>query len=59
MGKRSGVCRVMAWKPEGKRPHGKHRYRWEDNIKIHLQEVGCVVLTGLSWLRIETGSGHL
>jgi hypothetical protein len=33
--------------------------RWEDNIKIALQEVGCGVWTGLGWLRIETGGGHL
>jgi hypothetical protein len=37
MGKRSAVFRVMAGKPEGKRPLGKPRYRWEDNIKIDLQ----------------------
>ena len=28
-------------KPEGKRPLGRHRRRWEDNIKVDLQEVGC------------------
>jgi len=28
-------------KPEGKRPHRRHRLRWEDNIKVDLQEVGC------------------
>jgi hypothetical protein len=36
------------------------RHRWEDNIKMDLQEVGCGgVCTGLSQLRIETGGGHL
>ena len=31
---------VLVGKPEGKRPHGRHRCRWEDNIKMDLQEVG-------------------
>ena len=46
-------------KPEGKRPLGRPRRRWQDNIKMDLQEVGGVVRTGLSWLRIGTGGGHL
>jgi len=41
MGERRGVCRVLMWKPEGKRPLGRPRRRWEDNIKMDLQEVGC------------------
>jgi hypothetical protein len=32
---------------------------WEDNIKMDLQEVDVAVWTGLSWLKIETGGGHL
>ena len=36
-----GVYRVLVGKPEGKRPLGRPRGRWEDNIKINLQEVGC------------------
>ena len=40
-GDRRGVCRVLVGKPEGKRPLGRPRRRWEDNIKIDLQEVGC------------------
>jgi len=42
-------------KPEGNRPRG----RWEDTIKMDLQEVGCGVSTGSSWLGIGTGGGHL
>jgi hypothetical protein len=57
MGEGRGVYRVLVGKPEGKRPLGKPRRRWEDNIKMDLQEVG--VWTGLDWLRIETGGGHL
>jgi len=41
MGDRRGVYRVLVGKPEGKRPHGRPRSRWEDNIKMNLQEVGC------------------
>ena len=59
MGERSVACRVLVVKLEGKRPLGRPRRRWEDNIKIYLQEVGCGVWTGLSWLRIGTGGGHL
>jgi len=46
-------------KLESNRPLGIHRVRWEDNIKMDLQEVGCGVWTGLSWLRIGTDGGHL
>jgi hypothetical protein len=46
-------------KPEGKQPLGRPRHRWEDNIKMDLQEVGCEVWTELSWLRIGTGGGHM
>jgi len=41
MGERRGVYRVLVGKPEGKRPLGRPRRRWEDNIKMNLQEVGC------------------
>jgi hypothetical protein len=41
MGKRRGVYRILVGKPEGKRPLGKHKYGWEGNIKMALQEVGC------------------
>jgi hypothetical protein len=39
MGKCRGVYRVLLRKPEGKRQLGRHRFRWEDNIKIELQKV--------------------
>jgi hypothetical protein len=54
-----GVHRVLMGKPEGKRPLERPRRRWENNIKIDLQEVGGVVGTGWSWLRIWTDGGHL
>jgi hypothetical protein len=39
VGERRGVYRVLVGKPEGKIPPGKHRRKWEDNIKLDLQEV--------------------
>jgi hypothetical protein len=42
MGEERGVHRVLVGKPEGKRPLGRPRRRWEDNIKIDVQEVGGV-----------------
>jgi hypothetical protein len=56
---RRGLYRVLVGKYEGKRPLGRTRRRWEDNIKMGLQEVGWGTWTGLSWLRIGTGSGLL
>jgi hypothetical protein len=41
MGERRAVYRVLVGKPEGKRPIGRLMRRWEDNIKMDLQEVGC------------------
>jgi hypothetical protein len=41
MGEGRGVYRVLVGKPEGKRPLGRPRSTWEDNIRMDLQEVGC------------------
>jgi hypothetical protein len=41
MGEKRGAYRVLVGKPEGKRPLGRPRFRWEDNIKMDLREVGC------------------
>jgi hypothetical protein len=40
MGKRRGAYRVLVEKPKGRRPLGRPRHRWEENIKMELQEVG-------------------
>ena len=53
------VHKVLVGKPEGKRQLGRPRRRWEDNIKMDLEEVEGVVGTGWSCLRIETGGGRL
>ena len=44
VGEERGVYRVLMGKPEGKRPLGRLRRRWVDNIRIDLQEVGCVYM---------------
>jgi hypothetical protein len=59
MGKRRGLYRILVGKPEGKRPFGRPRHRWEDNIKWIFRKWDVVAWTGSSWLRIETGGGHL
>jgi hypothetical protein len=46
-------------KLEEKRPHGRDRHRWEDHIKMDVEKVGQASWTGLIWLRIGTGDGHL
>ena len=43
------MYRVLAGKPEGKRPLGRSRHRWEDNIKMDLQEVGY---GGMGWIQL-------
>jgi hypothetical protein len=47
VGEERGMYRVLMGKPEGKRPLGRHRQRWEDNIRMDLQEVGC---GGMDWI---------
>jgi len=47
MGERKAVYRVLVGKPEGKRPLGRSRRRWEDNIRMDLHEVGC---RSMDWL---------
>ena len=55
-----GVHKVLVGKPKRKRPLGRPRHRWEDNIKMDLQEAGWEgARTGLIWLRMGTGGGHL
>ena len=49
MVERKVVYRVLVGKPEGKRPLGRPRRRWEDNIKMDLQEVGC---GGMDWIEL-------
>jgi len=49
MGDRIGAYRILAGKPEGNRLLGRPRRRWEDNIKMDLQEVGY---GGMDWIEL-------
>jgi hypothetical protein len=49
MGEGRGVYRVLVGRPEGKRPLGRHRRRWEDNIKMDLREIG---INGMNWIQL-------
>jgi hypothetical protein len=49
MGEGKGVCMVLVGKSEGKRPLGRIRRRWEDNIKRDLQQIGC---GGMDWIEL-------
>jgi hypothetical protein len=60
MGEGRNVYRVSVGKPEGKRPLGRPRRRWEDGIKMVLREIGWGgVWNGFTWLRIRTIGGFL
>ena len=59
MGEERRVYRVLLGKPEGKRPLGRPRHRWVDNIRMDLPEVGLGIWTGLGWPRIGTVGGRL
>jgi hypothetical protein len=47
MGDRSGACRVLVWRPDRRRPLGRPRHRWEDNIKMDLQ---ALEWGGIDWI---------
>ena len=49
MGDRSGLYRVLVGNPDGKRSLWRPRHRWEDNIKMDLQEIGC---SGVNWIEL-------
>jgi hypothetical protein len=51
MGEERGVYRDLVGKPEGKRPLGRSRRRWVDNIRMDLQEVGCGYMDGIGLAR--------
>jgi hypothetical protein len=50
IGEGRGVYRVLVRKLEGKRPLGRPRHRWEDNIKMYLRDIG---IDGANWIRLD------
>jgi hypothetical protein len=55
LGEERGVYRVVVEKSEGKRPLGRPRRRWEDNITMDLQDVGC---GGMDWFGLDQDRGR-
>jgi hypothetical protein len=55
MGEKRNAYRALVGKPEGKRPVGRHRSRWEDSIKIDLTEIGC---GDMDWINLAQDSGQ-
>jgi hypothetical protein len=55
MGEERGVYRILVGRPEGKRPLGRPRRRWEDNIKMVLREIG---IDGANWIRLAQDRVH-
>jgi hypothetical protein len=57
MGEKRNACRILVGKPEGRRPLGRQRCRWVDNIKMNLREIGW---DGVDWVKLKIGtSGRL
>jgi hypothetical protein len=59
MGEGRDAYRILVGRSERRRPLGRPRCRWVDNVKMDIQEVGWGAWTGLIWLRIGTGGGLL
>ena len=55
VGEWRGTYRVLVGKHEGKRPLGRLRHRWEENIKMDLQKVGCGVM---DWIKLVQDRGR-
>jgi hypothetical protein len=49
MGEWKGIYSVLVWRPEGKRPLGRPRRMWDDNIKMDLKEIG---IDGANWIQL-------
>jgi hypothetical protein len=54
-GEKRNACRILVGKPEGKRPIGRTRRRWEDNIRIDLREIGW---GGMDWIDLAQDRGQ-
>jgi hypothetical protein len=56
MGEKRNACRILVGIPEGKRPLGRPKRMWVDNIKMEVRETGW---DGMDWIRIGTSGGFL
>jgi hypothetical protein len=56
---KNNTYRLLVGKPEGKRPLGRPRHRWVDNIRMDLGEISWGGVVWIGWLRIGTGGGFL
>jgi hypothetical protein len=59
MGEVRGAYNILVGRPEGRRPLGRPRHRWEDTIKMDLGKQGLGMCIGFIGLRIGTGGGLL
>jgi hypothetical protein len=59
MGEKIKVYKVLVGKSEGKRPLGRPRRRWEDEVRMDLRGIDLGVWIGFDWLRTGTGGGLL
>jgi hypothetical protein len=59
MGEMRYAYNILVGRPEGRRPLGRPRCKWEDNIKMDLREIGLGMWIGFIWLRIGTRGGLL
>ena len=59
MGEEMGVYRVLVGKPEGRRPLGRPKCRWLDNIRMDLEDVGCVYMDWIGLAQDRDGWGTL
>jgi hypothetical protein len=59
MGEERKVYKVLVGKPEGKRPLGRPRRKWEDGVRMDPRELDWGVCVGFDWLRTGTGCGLL
>jgi hypothetical protein len=58
-GEKRNAYKILVGKPEGKRPLGRRRHKWVNNIKRFLERYNGMVWIGLIWLRIGTSGGPL
>jgi hypothetical protein len=59
MGEGRGVYKVLMGKPEGRRPLGRPRHRWEDHIRVDLREVGCGCIDWMELAQDRAGGVRL